>query len=110
MKLSKAIREGAKLRPQGFSNWFTFPNCEQICSCALGAAYEAIFQPKFKSFFDTKKIKTFELENRFPELTRLVKTPISGEIQWLQNAIGELNDKHKWTRNQIADWVESEGY
>ncbi len=41
MKLSQAIREGAKLRPQATRAYFKVNEEGVLCSCVLGAALEA---------------------------------------------------------------------
>ncbi len=50
VKHSEAIKEGAKLRPQGFGKMFGEMFGEKIpkASCALGAAYEGTFHPRTK--------------------------------------------------------------
>ena len=90
MKLSKAIREGAKLRPQGF--WRFFPENGVVKSCSLGAAFEATFGHRdYSSWRD--------LLPYYPEL--------EGK---LVDRIVHMNDVQLMTREQIADWVEEQGY
>ena len=100
MKLSEAIREGAKLRPQCTSGeYFDLDGT----SCAMGAAFEA----------ETghTNLSNDRLEHAFPELARPTKKPINyGTSGSLEYAIARLNDEYKWTREQIADWVEEQGY
>jgi hypothetical protein len=42
-----------------------------------------------------------------PALQELVKNPITGRVKELKFVIMFLNDNAKWTREQIADWLES---
>lgn len=42
-----------------------------------------------------------------PALQELVKNPVTGQMKELKFVIMSLNDKAKWTREQIADWLES---
>lgn len=88
-KLSAAIRVGAKLRPQGFGIAFGDGK-----SCALGAAYEAHFGEQYTG-------------GKFFPFTLMGQTfGIDGSII---DAIWNKNDKHRWTREHIADWLESQG-
>lgn len=83
LKPSEAMRLGAKLRPQCRGAYYGING-----SCALGALFEA-----------------YGLRNR------------AGEINWetvglsfgLSQTIAHLNDDERWTREQIADWLESKG-
>lgn len=107
LKLSGAIRIGAKLRPQ--AKQYLFENGK---SCALGAAYEVVYGypgdgvlsfPSSHSGMDPKDCAEWlgnRLSRAFPEIRRL-----PGGVQ----DVWEKND-HGWTREQIADWLESQGY
>lgn len=53
------------------------------------------------------RIQAEEWAYDLPGITKVVKHPVSGDDISLFNAIISLNDKHKWTREQIADWIES---
>lgn len=44
---------------------------------------------------------------KLPGVDEMVKNPVHGGQQKLWNAIVDLNDKQGWTREQIADWVET---
>lgn len=102
MKLSEAIRLGAMLKPQ----------CREHLSyhgatCALGAAADAIgcldvhkYHHGWNAFYAT-----------WPILQTPVDPPASlGKFKCqceLSTWVIYLNDKERWTREQIADWVES---
>jgi hypothetical protein len=99
LTLSQAIRIGAKLRPQCYGRLF-----KDGGSCALGAAYEAMFgspppdvwQDKFRYVVEPLNACLDRLNERFPpKLLRKV---------WVKN------DNTESTREEIADWLESIGY
>lgn len=93
MKLSQAIRIGAKLRPQCTGLMFLHGE-----SCALGAAYEAIFgYPDDVSIYAQS-----DLQDRLRAAVRLPNDAV--------RTIGtERNDRGE-SRESIADWLESIGY
>lgn len=102
MKLSTAIREGSKLRPQGFGNYFGMSPSHPaniLCSCALGAAYEAVSHK-------TGDMRDVEIETVFPVLSEI----IIGTGDTLLGIIVELNDEERLSREAIADQVEAWGY
>jgi hypothetical protein len=98
MRLSEAIRLGAMLRPQAKFHFFADGG-----SCALGAAFEACGALVFprSSFMGVEGIRIF------PILTALVEHPITKSIGSLWLAIVWLNNYDGWTRERIADWVET---
>lgn len=87
LKLSEAMRIGARLRPQQFCS----PRVQSIGSCALAAASEAV---------------TGSIEHYCERWARRVYG-ISEEIS---NEIWHRNDNLKMPREEIADWLESQGY
>jgi hypothetical protein len=97
MKLSEAIRLGAMLKSQAFGELG-----DAIGTCALGAAYEA----RGVSFYG-------EMDDLPPDwYPLLVNTreccPVCGRRDLIGSVIAEcLNDAHRWTRERIADWVET---
>lgn len=98
MKLSEAIREGAKLRPQAFGEYLKAGG-----TCALGAAYEAL------CVAEDRPVRTWFSEGIHPWETLLLALmdgpcPACGYLHY-ENQIVHLNDTHKWTRERIADWV-----
>jgi hypothetical protein len=105
MKLSEAIREGAAIRPQAFGNYIDITGTGQVCTCALGAAYEVIFGHLPKN--DQPGLRQ-DLIGQCPDTGRLIQMPESiFEISVMQ-AIVHLNDDEEWTREEIADWLESQ--
>lgn len=92
MKLSEAIRLGATLRPQvrGVTR-------NARGSCALGAALEAIgVDGTYTDVLD-----------HFPISRRYVACPVDYVEHVLVGVIRMLNDDHGWSRERIADWVET---
>lgn len=102
IKLSTAIREGAKLRPQGHGNYFA----PLGHSCALGAAFQAVTGRTGK---DALPIAV-DLDKLFPFLDNEVLHPAQSKSLSIAKIIVDLNDRLGWTREQIADWLEGIGY
>ena len=95
MKLSEAIRLGATLGPQTFTQW----RGQNDSTCAIGAAMAAI---------GLKNGLSGDVEKRWPELRRImVEYPTNKSRCCLFTAILFLNDNERWSREQIADWVAS---
>lgn len=113
MKLSEAIREGAKKRPQAFGAYFKRDNNDILCSCALGAAYENlrdITRPQGLStedyLIDSYPWLADDINERCPTEDC---SSLDADAKRL-DVVAHLNDEHKWTREAIADWLESQGY
>ena len=110
MRLSDAIRLGAMLAPQGFGAYIHQFMGDDQTSCALGAAARAI---------DSQAVEVDEvveaLDAAFGTLlnTTRRRCPVNehgvkcGVRRVTANVITHLNDDHRWTREQIADWVET---
>lgn len=103
MKLSEAIRLGAMLRPQGFDDYWDGDG-----SCAIGAACEA--NGITAASRHTGTIADFEkpYDSIFKQVCPAcgVKPDSSHEsAAGFINTVVHLNDKHRWTREAIADWV-----
>jgi hypothetical protein len=124
VKLSEAIRLGAMIRPQAFTVLFQRAGG----SCALGAAVEASSICTRERFIVTEGSEStvdvlvayLEIRRalmvRFPVLKALASCPVTGECpvecQYysfgkVRAIIEHLNDDHRWTREQIADWIET---
>jgi hypothetical protein len=107
MKLSEAIREGAKIRPQWFGAFFSGGDDNR--SCALGAAMEGS---------ELQLMGYGPLREQWPELlTGTFPCPAGCKNDWrcedgqtIEDLIQHLNDACRWTREQIADHLESLGY
>jgi hypothetical protein len=99
-ELAEAILSGAERRPrQSFGMYFG----PEGGSCALGAAYDGVYRlpESVRGTHPTRMDRFFHcLENvskRCPAGCRK-QVPIAALIV-------HLNDDHRWTREQIADWL-----
>lgn len=115
IKLSEAIREGAKLRPMGTEAYFSFDyDSGKVCSCVLGAALEGALEGQIKDAEDIDGMNiSHSLIEHWPVLGELW-SPFKGSTfvyagYSLLNVIAEMNDSGKFTREEIADWLESIG-
>jgi hypothetical protein len=102
MRLSEAIRLGAMNRPQAYGSYF---EKETNRTCALGAALDAIGLLAL-SGGDQQLYVAFPLLN-----LQGVPSPCGCVLVIFADTLGgritHLNDHHHWTRERIADWVES---
>lgn len=110
MKLSEAIRLGAMLKPQTFgriSGPVDGPRLPgdvlglrfALGTCALGAAYDAGWLRQ------REDVGVHDAPMYCPACGQW---SYADEVDALVNHIVmHLNDEHRWTREQIADWVES---
>jgi hypothetical protein len=118
IKLSEAIRLGAMLGPQCFSRLFD----ESGGSCAIGAAIEAVGQANKGRWLPVGRYWN-EDDLVFYDAARahilayqvpIHWKPVFEAIEQVQCPVGcgreasipHLNNLHRWTREQIADWVE----
>jgi hypothetical protein len=100
MRLSDAIRLGAMLAPQGFNGY----QDAWGRTCALGAALEAIGRlgASHRAYLSWASL--------YPWLRGLPWRACPACAGYLSEPglielIVHLNDTHRWTREQIADWV-----
>ena len=97
MKLSEAIRLGAMLRPQTFASFFGDDG-----SCAIGAASEAA------GLRVGRAVDVDGLRKMWAPIWAIkAQCPVCDKRRGVASIIGHINDDHRWTRDQIADWVES---
>lgn len=90
MRLSESIRLGAMLRPQAFG-----VTANATGTCALGGALAAIgVAGTYNDALD-----------HWPVASLKVQHPIHDYEHVLYGVVRSLNDEHRWTRAQIADWV-----
>ena len=112
MKLSEAIREGSKIRPQGYDFFQVWKG--KLRSCALGAALEGAKLVRKPRGDESQMEMILLLYKTWPELDRqdvIFNCPADcKEKASLEGLIFRLSDHHKWTREQIADWVKEKGY
>jgi hypothetical protein len=101
MKLSEAIRLGSMLKRQGFGSSAFDPDrsCVLLAACdAIGEAHNnAGIVALYESHWRWAAAKAKCPECQFDGNGHFSVTGISAH----------LNDDHRWTRERIADWVES---
>jgi hypothetical protein len=104
-ELAAFIRAGAARREeQAFGDYFKGKHA----SCALGAAYEGMY--RLPDNADGTR-PTKDLEWFFDCLEGTIrKCPAEGcrKRLTLASILVHLNDDHRWTREQIAVWLEDE--
>jgi hypothetical protein len=108
MKLSEAIRLGAMLKPQGFGELCVELPDGRLATCAMGAAQEAAVCA-FTGTSDPLESVAVIYARYEALLDTGVGCPACEDIddEFLDQVIHHLNDEHCWTREQIADWVET---
>jgi hypothetical protein len=100
MKLSEAIRLGAMLKPQTSGVFYRAGK-----TCANGAALDAIgaLDIAANPYCGSRNER---LKAEFPLVRTLIpRCPVCFYTSLLEWVIVHLNDDHRWTREQIADWV-----
>jgi hypothetical protein len=102
VKLSEAIRLGSMLKPQAFETFF-----DGTGTCALGAACEAMGLVPDRWTLDALRAANDLLDLVTVTLLRGVPCPACPVDTKGTNLIPHLNDEHRWTREQIADFVET---
>jgi len=101
MKLSEAIRLGSMLKPHVKHSLVAYGR-----TCALGAALDAAGALGIAE--DDGDPGPYEAaEAIWPILKSPVRHPAYRECADLRKVITSLNDEFDWTREQIADWVET---
>jgi hypothetical protein len=97
MRLSEAIRLGAMLKPQYHGDLWSGDGRR---SCAYGAALDAIGRGHACRV-------ARELPPAWLELGARPETCPACQIAMpATSVVTHLNDKHEWTRERIADWLE----
>jgi hypothetical protein len=128
MKFSEAIRLGSLLRPQSYGSIY-----DGKYSCALGALMEGagialkatkrgnctrhIQKQLHVDFFNTKCGRAArqnpayrtEASKTCPACSEVISVNGAGEkcTPNITSVIIHLNNEHMWTRERIADWVQS---
>ena len=102
-ELAEAIHTGMRRRPeQAFGAYFEGRNS----SCALGAAYDGLYRLPHEH----GPLRPLHLERVFDCLENTLRhCPIDGcpKSLMLASVIVHLNDDHEWSREQIADWLQT---
>jgi hypothetical protein len=132
MKLSEAIRLGAMMRPQSFSGLYEEHSrgilgltTQRETSCAIGAAYEAAgVTPVTETAKKGDVLGGFRGQisiaqggetlivypdpwYAFTQTVRACPVCSKEDALTISRMIPHLNDHHRWTRERIADWVET---
>jgi len=118
MRLSEAIRIGCKRAPM--QQIGVYVSNLGVSACVLGAAYMAI-ETDVMSRLNPRDIMLL-LVATFPILETTSECPSCRPVRSHRHAVrhfasmgddsllavlGHLNDKHRWNRERIADWVET---
>lgn len=101
-ELAEAIKIGSSRGPQCFGSYFD----DRGGSCALGAAYEGMYHlPR-----EHGRVVPKHLERLFRCLEDVTKKcPVGCKKKLpLGSMIVHLNDDHRWTREQVVDWLTAE--
>lgn len=104
IKLSDAIERGGRLRGKNTGELF-----KDNKSCALGAAYEYVFDkltPAMLEYSDEDKMY-FKLRGYWPELKGRCGCTYEPS---LENHIITMNDDYGFTRLQIAQHLRARGF
>jgi hypothetical protein len=100
MRLSDAIREGAKMGPQKRGQLYGADGA----SCAWGAAFMAIGEQDYT--VDSGDWDHIIKRHGWAFVYQTVELPTNDRPDRLISQIAWLNDYCGWTREQIADWIE----
>jgi hypothetical protein len=103
IELAEMILAGARRRPlQSFGEYFT----GRDSSCALGAAYEGLYRLPA----DAGGIRPRRLDLLFDCLDSEIRAcPECGKKSLaLGSLIVHLNDRHRWDRERIAEWLKAD--
>lgn len=99
MKLSEAIRLGSMLKPQAFGTVFDGKG-----TCAVGAAKDAVGKLHLSFYYVAHAHRwdanQYQWNQQCPVCRGITREGVTCGM------IPHLNDDHRWTREQIADWVE----
>lgn len=100
MQLHEAIRLGAMLKPQNFGEE-SVPHVHK--SCALGAACDALGIVVAHGL----DADYAAIQGRYPALyTHEAECPACQDRDVPVSLVWHLNDRHRWTREEIATWLE----
>lgn len=108
MSLTDAIRLGATTTRQTRGVFFTGGAGVAVRTCALGAALHAVGRLITQNHAANSQDLSDLVVEIFPELHVIAKCPECLLRDELGDMIVHLNDEHKWTRNQIANWIDDD--
>lgn len=109
MKLSEAIRAGAKMRPQAFG----VSRDHKGGTCAFGAAWDGVTEfyarapSRLSEMLDNGEV-LYSTEAPCPARgCPGVEGPHYQDPELATSVMMHLNDYHRWSREAIAEWVET---
>jgi hypothetical protein len=91
MKLSEAISLGAILTPQAIGHLIDARGGR----CAWASAFDAVGHAMTATY----------MHEEWAWTRRIVNCPLCRATAPVTDTIVHLNDKHRWTRQSIAEWV-----
>ena len=100
MKLSEAMRLGATMKPQAFG---LLRDKRNGGTCALGAVMDAL--GVLGEYNAHVKVQDTWPGLKFESVGE-VENPVTGDRYSRWQTIIDLNNRHRWTRERIADWIE----
>lgn len=106
MRLSEAIRLGSMLKPQAFEDHVDGKSCAlraAMDAAGLKDMYGGSDSCNYVAIMQQWPVSTLPF-NGCPVRKRCKDGRIVTDVC---DAIYHLNDSHRWTREQIADWVET---
>lgn len=104
--LSELIMQGCQFAPtQGFNSFWSK---DGSCACAMGAAILAI-EPTAYLHESAEMWEVLEATIGYGTTSLRIIDPISKAEFNLETVVFHLNDRHKWTREDIAKWLKEQG-
>lgn len=109
MRLSEAIRLGSMLKPQGVGAFYSRSDAS---TCALGAALDAVGEIRGEHVLCDEGREVLRrfwpiVDCEVPPLTADGNPLTTGLTFPVWRTVQMMNDAHRWSRERIADWVES---
>lgn len=101
MRLSEAIREGCKYGRQIFGTRHGYGDGS---SCALGAGENGVAGLALET---SALFTQFHAEDIWPMLRTEQVNPVTKNFQHMNWVIADLNNDCLWSREAIAEWVET---
>lgn len=113
VKLSQLIRQGTDLHPQSFIDVYEWEQNQWggkvIASNVIGAALEAFYGPRDGIGNNDRSFFAGLAADIGIDPNACFSHPVTQEPDRLWHMLVDLNHRHRWTREAIADWLESIG-
>ena len=108
MKLSEAMRLGSMLKPQAFDQYVDLENTK---TCAMGAAMDAagLIGDMWTAYFGGSDHHVWRETWPWANVPLVAECPACDLPlrQKVGAVVAHLNNEHRWTRERIADWVQT---